>query len=252
MTGSAEDADMSGDPHHPGERRPIAVRKWKIFQDLARALARRGFSPNAISVAGMLCGIGAGIALAATGYLPSFGQRLAWLAGALLIQLRLLANMLDGMVAIEGGKASPVGELYNEVPDRVSDVATLIGAGYAAGGSPALGYLAACVALFAAYVRAMGKAAGANQEFCGPMAKQQRMFVVTVIAVYCAVVPENWHPVWTLSPAPPPSPSPTGGEGMGGGWGLMAAALVLIILGGIVTVIRRLFRIAATLTKGAP
>jgi phosphatidylglycerophosphate synthase len=165
------------------------------------------------------------------------------LAGALLIQLRLLANMLDGMVAIEGGKASPVGELYNEVPDRVSDVATLIGAGYAAGGDPTLGYLAACVALFTAYVRAMGKAAGANQEFGGPMAKQQRMFIVTVIAVYCAVVPDNWHPVWTLSPSP-------GEPGLGPG--LMAAALVLIILGGIVTVIRRLFRIAATLTKGAP
>jgi phosphatidylglycerophosphate synthase len=191
----------------------------------------------------MLCAIGAGIALAATCYLPSFPQRLAWLAGALLIQLRLLANMLDGMVAIEGGKASPVGELYNEVPDRVSDVATLIGAGYAAGGDPTLGYLAACVALFTAYVRALGKAAGANQEFGGPMAKQQRMFIVTVIAIYCAAVPDNWQPVWTPSPAP-------GGPGLEPG--LMAAALVLIILGGIVTVFRRLFRIAATLTKGAP
>jgi phosphatidylglycerophosphate synthase len=52
------------------------------------------------------------------------------------------------MVAIEAGTASPVGELYNEVPDRVSDTATLIGAGYAVGGHPTLGYVAACLALF--------------------------------------------------------------------------------------------------------
>jgi len=41
---------------------------------------------------------------------------------------------------------------------------------YAQGGQIELGWLAACIALFIAYVRAQGKAAGAHQEFCGPMA----------------------------------------------------------------------------------
>ena len=36
-----------------------------------------------------------------------------------------------------------MGELYNEVPDRVSDAATLIGLGHAAEGWPVLGFLAA-------------------------------------------------------------------------------------------------------------
>ncbi len=43
-----------------------------------------------------------------------------WLAGALLVQLRLLANLYDGMVAVLRQIASPVDELFNEVPDRVS------------------------------------------------------------------------------------------------------------------------------------
>src|SRR5439155_6616796 len=159
--------------------RPIAVREWGVFRWLAGRLARGGVYPNAISIMGMVSGIAAGAALAATSPLSGLEQRLAWLAAGLFIQLRLLANMLDGMVAIECGKASPVGELYNEVPDRVSDAAILIGAGYAAGGDILLGSAAACVALFTAYVRAMGKAAGARNEFCGPMAKQQRMFVIT-------------------------------------------------------------------------
>jgi len=216
------------------ERRPIAARNWRVFQQLASWLARRGVPPNAISLAGMFCGIAAGGALAATAQLSALEQRLAWLAAALLIQLRLLANLLDGMVAIEGGRASAVGTLYNEVPDRVSDAGTLIGAGYAVGGDAVLGFLAACVAVFTAYVRAMGKAAGAKNEFCGPMA-HQRMLIVTLISIYCGVAPASWRlEIDSLRP-----------------WGIMAGGLALIIVGGVVTAARRLWRIAATLKATA-
>jgi phosphatidylglycerophosphate synthase len=224
---------MSDETSSIGNRRPIAVRRWPVFQEMAGLLARAGVSPNAVSLAGMASGIAAGGALAATSLLMGWEQTLAWLAGALLIQLRLLANMLDGMVAIEHGKASALGELFNEVPDRISDAATLVGAGYAAGGDVALGYLAACVALFTAYVRAMGKAAGAGNEFCGPMAKQQRMFTVTALAIYCGLTPAAWQPLDASSR------------------GLMAAGLGLIILLGLVTAWRRLSRIAAQLQKAS-
>jgi phosphatidylglycerophosphate synthase/membrane-associated phospholipid phosphatase len=223
------------DPASPLEnRRPIAVRGWAVFQWMARSLAGAGVSPNAISLAGMVAGIGAGGALAATAFLTDWPRTLAWLLAALLVQLRLLANMLDGMVAIEGGKASPVGELYNEVPDRVSDAATLIGAGYALGGDVVLGYLAACAALFTAYVRALGKAAGARQEFCGPMAKQQRMFTVTVLALFCALAPAGWQPTDSS------------------GRGLVAAGLLVIVILGLATALRRLHRIALSLRNPPP
>ena len=58
-------------------------------------------------------------------------NRLFWLIAALGAQLRLTANMLDGMVALVSARASKIGELYNEVRDRVSDAAVFIGAGYA-------------------------------------------------------------------------------------------------------------------------
>jgi phosphatidylglycerophosphate synthase len=234
---------MCEDSYGSPERRPIAVRHWAIFRKLAVWLAGRGVSPNSISLAGMGCGIGAGIVLAATSWSSSSPVvRVAWLAAALLIQLRLLANMLD---AIECRRASPVGELFNEVPDRISDVATLVGAGYAVGGDVTLGYLAACVALFTAYVRAMGKAAGAAQEFCGPMAKQQRMFLVTLVAVYSGLAPEAWRPQWQpfiLFQAGEPAR----------GRGLMALALALIVIGGLATAVRRLRRIAVNLRKTMP
>jgi phosphatidylglycerophosphate synthase len=221
---------MPEKPQHIGDRRPIAARSWAISQQTARLLARWGVSPNGISLAGMVGGIAAGVALALTGP-EGLTRRIAFVAAALLVQLRLLANMLDGMVAIESGRASPVGELYNEVPDRVSDFATLVGAGYAHGGDVALGYVAACVALFTAYIRAMGKAATGRQEFCGPMAKQQRMFVVTVVALYCGLAPEAWQPTDAA------------------GRGLLAVGLAVIIVLGFATAVRRLWRVARHLRQ---
>src|SRR5436309_3041669 len=109
------------------DRRPIAARSWRASQAAADRLVRRGVTANAVSVAGMIAGLAAGAALTGTAYLDGLPQRLAWLAGGVLVVLRLLANMLDGMVAVGSGKASRVGELYNEVPDRVSDSAALIG-----------------------------------------------------------------------------------------------------------------------------
>jgi phosphatidylglycerophosphate synthase len=172
------------------DRRPIAARNLGIMQAMAAWLVRRGASADAISLAGMAAGLLAGLCLAGTAWWPEAARPL-WLLGALLVQLRLLANLLDGMVAIGRGTASPAGELFNEVPDRVSDSAVLLGLGVAAG-SPALGLAAALAAMATAYVRAVGKAAGAPSDFRGPMAKQQRMAVVTAVAIFCALAPSVW------------------------------------------------------------
>ena len=130
-------------------RRPLASRHWPFSQRAAAGLAARGASPNGISVAGMVFGLAAGAAFWATARVsgPAWPW---WLAGALLVQLRLLCNLLDGMVAVEGGRRSAVGELFNEVPDSVSDAATLVGLGYAVGSVPVLGWAAALVALLVA------------------------------------------------------------------------------------------------------
>jgi phosphatidylglycerophosphate synthase len=213
------------------DRRPIASRERKISKVLAHALAVRGVSPNSISTAGMISGVAAGVALAAT-TLPGW-ERAAFVAAALLMQLRLLANMLDGMVAVECQKASPVGELYNEVPDRVSDTAAFVGAGYAAGSHPVLGFAAALLALFIAYLRAQGKVAGAHQEFCGPMAKPQRVFVLTVLALYCGLAPRGWQPALAWPPQ----------------FGLMGIGLGIIIVGEVWTALRRLRRIVRALKE---
>ena len=94
------------------------------------------------------------------------------------MQLRLLCNLLDGMVAIEGGRKSKVGVLYNEVPDRVADSLFLVALGYAIG-IAWLGWLAALAAAVTAYIRVLGGTFGLAQDFRGPLAKQHRMAVMT-------------------------------------------------------------------------
>jgi phosphatidylglycerophosphate synthase len=210
------------------DRRPIATRNRKWAQAATVWLASRNVSPNAISIAGMCACIVAGIALTATSIAD---HRILWLIGALGAQLRLTANMLDGMVALASGRASKTGELYNEVPDRVSDAAVFIGAGFAWGGNVTLGYIATILAIFTAYVRAAGKIAGAPNEFCGPMAKQHRMLVITLICLYAAIAPRSWQIITLIDLQ----------------IGLMSLGLVIIIAGCAITVVRRLGRIAQAL-----
>jgi phosphatidylglycerophosphate synthase len=177
-----------GGTSESGDRRPIAARSHGWSQAAAGFLIRAGASPNAISVAGMLAAILAGACFASTS--PA-GTIAWWLVGALLVQARLVANMLDGMVAIGRGVASPVGELYNDLPDRVSDTAILLGVGWAAG-DLALGLGAALAAMATAYVRVLGRSVGVPSDFRGPMAKQHRMATITVLAIIECVTPAGW------------------------------------------------------------
>jgi phosphatidylglycerophosphate synthase len=216
------------------ERRPMFTREWNISQQFAHWLVVRNVPPNDISLVGLAGGIGAGLALAGTNLLPL--TRTLFLLAAAGIILRGLGNLLDGMVAVEGGRASLLGGLFNEIPDRLSDIAILIGAGHAVGGNPVLGYLAALTAVFVAYLRAEGKVAGAAQQYCGPMGKPGRMVVILLITLYCGLTPGSWQPAVRIG---------------NHDFGPMALGLMVIVVGGVVTAFRRLRRIAAELCRPA-
>lgn len=159
-------------------RRPIAARGSIQAQRFAAWLAHIGVGANAISVASILF---AGLGAAALWFFASWG---AWLC-AVCIQARLLCNLFDGMVAVEGGKATATGALYNEVPDRIADSLLLVALGYASGHAW-IGWLAALLAATTAYVRTLGGALGQPQDFRGPMAKQHRMALMTAA---CLIAP---------------------------------------------------------------
>lgn len=154
-----------------GNRRPIGARSANWAQKSAQFLANTNISPNQISIASIFfSAIGA--------YLLMLYPNPAGFVGcALAIQARLVCNLLDGMVAVEGGKKSPLGQIYNEFPDRIADSLLIVALGYCIG-MPALGWFGALAAALTAYVRVFGGSLGLPQDFRGPMAKQHRMAVI--------------------------------------------------------------------------
>src|SRR5687768_6993493 len=124
----------------PLARRELATRNRSWARTVAAWLAAHGVRPNAVSIASVVAA-GAAAAAFVSGW-P--------LVAAAAIQLRLLCNMLDGMLAVEGGLKTKTGDIFNELPDRIADVLILVGAGYALRdlpNGPVLGWLAAVLAL---------------------------------------------------------------------------------------------------------
>ena len=180
-------------------RRPISQRGHPYAKWLTRKLAQAGVTPNFISFTSIVFASLAGLCFYAIALATnSIDRVLLCLGAALFCQLRLLANMLDGMAAVEAGKGSPDGAVWNELPDRLADIAVLVGAGYGVahlGEAPAsLGWAAAMAAVMTAYVREVVRAAGAPADFSGPMAKPHRMFAMTVAALTSTLEPLwGWH-----------------------------------------------------------
>jgi phosphatidylglycerophosphate synthase len=170
---------------HASNRRPIAARASGWARALAAALARSAVTPNEISAASVVfAGVGAAL-------LVCWPTWIGLLLCAACVQLRLVCNLIDGMVAMEGGKASAVGKIYNEFPDRIADSLLIVALGYACD-QPWLGWLGALFAALTAYVRVFGGALGFAQDFRGPLAKQQRMAVLTAACVIgAAATPWN-------------------------------------------------------------
>lgn len=214
-----------------GQRRPIKSRSLKPVAAVAAALVSLGVTPNQVSLCSIVMAASGAAALAATTFsAPGNPVALEYLAAAFFIQMRLVCNMLDGLIAVEGGKATASGEIFNEIPDRISDTLLLVAAGYTAGCSAfgggnfylALncGWAAATLALFTAYVRAFGARYTPKQDFRGPMAKPHRMFALTAASLAAAFQV-------TFCKADPTQPN------------ILLIALVVICVGSAITVIRR-------------
>jgi phosphatidylglycerophosphate synthase len=206
-----------------GPRRQLATRQSGWAVALARWLARRGLRPNTVSILGIVFAAASGLAFAISPNLDGGARAAVLVAAAAGIQLRLLCNLLDGMLAVEEGLKSKTGDIYNEVPDRLADILILLGAGYSARDLPygvTLGWAAALAAVVTAYLRVFAGSIGATQHFIGPMAKQHRMFTLTV-ATLTAVAE-------TIAGVPARA---------------IRIGLALIIAGSIVTAIRRIGRL---------
>ncbi len=161
--------------YEPTARRPIA----DVFRSTAHWVTalcvRAGIHPDAISYSSIVVS-----GIAAVCFWRASSIPVLLLVAPLFCFVRLWLNMLDGMVAIAGGKASVRGEILNDLPDRVSDVIIFVGVAESGWVNPRLGYLTAIASVLAAYVGLFGQALGASRQFGGLMSKPWRMVVLAI------------------------------------------------------------------------
>jgi phosphatidylglycerophosphate synthase len=209
-------------------RRPLRTRDKRWAISLAGWLVAAGVSPNAISLGSIVFAALAGVCLLLSAETAGATCALLLILAAVGIQLRLLCNLIDGMVAVEGGRKSKSGEVFNDAPDRLADIIVFVAAGYALpdlSWGPALGWATALLAVLTAYVRMLGGAAGLAQDFVGPMAKQHRMALLTtgcVLATIETLLRDDSRYMLLLG-------------------------LIIIAIGSLVTLARRLLRIVRAL-----
>jgi phosphatidylglycerophosphate synthase len=211
----------------PMDRRPIGLRDRIWVRAIAAWLVRTRVKPNHISILGMgFSALSAACLLLAPAAEPIW-RGVLFLGAAAFVPFRGLCNLCDGLMAIEGGLRTRSGEIFNDLPDRISDILVLAAAGYAipeVAWGEELGWLAALLAALTAYVRVLGAAAGAAPQFCGPMAKPHRMVVLGAACLVAAVQSAAGQPGYAI-----------------------AGGLVIVAAGGAVTVVRRTARIVREL-----
>lgn len=173
-------------------RRPIKARSSIWSKNAASFLAKTNISPNQISIISVF------FAVIGAMFLIWYPTTIGLVICAAAIQGRLVCNLLDGMVAVEGGKKSPLGQIYNEFPDRIADSFLIIALGYAIQ-LPTIGWLGALASALTAYVRVFGGSLGLQQDFRGPMAKQHRMAIMTLACILGAIEERLWGSSYSLS-----------------------------------------------------
>jgi len=206
-------------------RRPLASRQTGWAHSITARLAKTAITPNQISIGSMIAAAIAGACFWASGGADGAVRILLLLLAVVFCQLRLLCNLFDGMVAVEAGKHSADGAAWNEFPDRIADILILVGCG-AAAFNPALGWAAATFAVFTAYVRELGVANNLPADFSGPMAKQHRMFVLTIGAILAV-----FDPLWNE------------------GSSVLLIALWIVAIGSVITGVRRLHRLLQAMNR---
>lgn len=146
--------------------------------------------------------------------------RLFLLLGVSFIFLRMGCNLLDGMIAREKGTASPKGEALSEGIDRFADTSTLLGIIFSPLSNLSLGIFALALMLLSSYLGILGKAVGGRRIYGGVMGKVDRYIIISIFALFQFFCPVK---IFGLT--------------------LFNLLLILLALGGVVTIFQRIFLI---------
>jgi CDP-diacylglycerol--glycerol-3-phosphate 3-phosphatidyltransferase len=158
---------------------------------LVDALARRGVSPDALTLAAVPVALVGGACILFSPALPEL-----LLAVPVCIVIRILLNLLDGNMARRTGRIHPRGELFNEVGDRLADIAFLAPVAFLPGAPSEPVLLGVLGGLLASYVGITARAAGGERIYRGALSKPGRMATLLVCSLWALAAPGSALP-WT-------------------------------------------------------
>jgi CDP-diacylglycerol---glycerol-3-phosphate 3-phosphatidyltransferase len=132
-------------------------------------LYRGGISPNTITTTTLFASTAMGLWLCT-------GSRVSFLSLPVFLFLRMAANALDGMIAVEFNRSSPSGKLLNEVADVAADAFLYLPFALMPGVTPFLPVAAVVLAMVSEQAGVAAVLIGAPRRFEGPMGKSDRAF----------------------------------------------------------------------------
>ena len=148
------------------------------LRPLVGQLARRGVTPNQVTVGAISLSALAGLAMAC---FPQSSLPLLALPGVLVVRMAL--NAIDGLLAREHNQQTPLGGILNELGDVVADVALYLP--FACIPGIASGWVVGVVilAMLTEIAGVLGAAVGQNRRYDGPMGKSDRAFAFGALAL---------------------------------------------------------------------
>jgi phosphatidylglycerophosphate synthase len=170
--------------------KPASQRLVRPFEDW---LVRTGVSPDVVTVAAVPVAALGGVCLALSANLPAL-----LLAVPVLAALRLVLNLLDGLVARRTGRTHAMGEVWNEIGDRLADTLFIGGLVFVPDVDSRLALAAVVGALLSSYAGLAVRAAGGRRQYGGVMSKPGRMAALAVAAPLAFVSGDS---VWLAAAA---------------------------------------------------
>ncbi len=154
--------------------------KWqKGLEPIVTFCVRHRIHPDWFTYGALALSLAAALVLATVG--PN--QTWLWLVPPSLI-LRLLLNLLDGLVARGLGVADALGEVKNEFGDRIADAAIFLGICFGGYADPRLAALTIALILCISYLGILGKAVTGARLYGGVFGKGDRMITLAAFTIY--------------------------------------------------------------------
>lgn len=157
--------------------------RWQqALKPVVRLCVRYRVHPDMFTYGALVLSLVASSALIAAGANPL----LLWAVPPCLI-LRLVFNLMDGLVARDLALADAFGEVKNEFGDRVADSAIFLALCFGGYADPHLAAAAIVLILCVSYLGILAKAVGGRRIYSGVFGKGDRMISLAVFSLYPAL-----------------------------------------------------------------